>query len=539
MPDTHYLNDAIVFLLATVVVVPLFERLKASPLVGYLLAGTLIGPSGLALVGNPESVRSLAELGVVILLFTVGLELPFHRLRVMGLPVLGLGLAQMGLTGLAVFTVARLTGLSAAAAIVIGAALALSSTAVVLQLLVERREMAGKFGRTALAVLLLQDLAVGPLLVLIPVLGQEGVSVWEALGIAALKGVAVLGALVIAGRLVIKPLFKLAATAKAAELNTALILLVIIATGLATHTAGLSMALGAFVAGMLLADTEYRAEVMKDIQPFRGLLLGLFFMSVGMFIDLPLAWEIIGTVLGLLALLLVTKSFIFGLVTLLQGFPAFTALRLGIVLSQGGEFAFAFLSLALGVGILGTELTQVLIIVVALSMALTPLLAALAAHLADHMEPVKAPGIEALGAAAIGLEGHVVMFGYGRVGQPVAERLLASPVPLLIVESSERLVLEGQARNHPVFRGDAIHPEIMLAARIDEAQAVIVSLGKARGPSQLIATLRYLFPDLKIIANARDEAHAEKLRQAGADETSVEVQNPGHRLAGKLIDGAF
>ncbi|MCW9045839.1 MAG: cation:proton antiporter [Alphaproteobacteria bacterium] len=536
MPDTHYLYDVIIFLVATVLVVPLFERLKASPLVGYLLAGMVIGPSGLALVDDPKSVRNLAELGVVVLLFTVGLELPFNRLRVMGGAVFGLGMVQIGVIGAIFFFMAQWAGLDAAAGIVIGAALALSSTAVVLQLLVERRELSSRFGRSAIALLLLQDLSVGPILVLIPVLGQAEVSVWEALGIAGLKALLVLGVLVLVGRVVIKPLFKIAASAKASELNTALILLLIIATGMATHQAGLSMALGAFIAGMLLADTEYRSEVTKDIQPFRGLLLGLFFMSVGMFIDLQFAWDNLGKVCVLLVVLLGVKTIIIGGAARVQGFKTATSLRLGLILSQGGEFAFAFFSLAVGVGIVEGEIAQLLMIVVALSMAVTPLLAVVAAKTAHKLEPLTVPGLEALGAAAIGLEGHVVLFGYGEVGKTLAERLLAMNIPLLIIESDPRLVLEGQGINHPVFKANAMHPETLLAARIEEAQSVVISLGQATGPSQLIATLRYLFPNLKIIANARDEAHAKKLTKAGANETSVEIQNPGHRLAEKLID---
>ncbi len=534
MPDIHYLYDVITFLVATVLVVPVFERLKASPLVGYLLAGMVIGPSGFRLVDDPDSVRNLAELGVVVLLFTVGLELPFNRLRVMGGAVFGLGIAQIGVIGAIFFFLARLNGLDSAAGIVIGAALALSSTAVVLQLLVERHELTGRFGRSAIALLLLQDLSVGPLLVLIPVLGQAEVSVWEALAIAGLKATVVLGVLIIVGRVVINPLFKVAATAKASELNTALILLLIIATGLATHQAGLSMALGAFIAGMLLADTEYRSEVTRDIQPFRGLLLGLFFMSVGMFIDLQLAWDNLGTVCLLLVVLLGVKAAVIGVAARIQGFTIATSMRLGLILSQGGEFAFAFFSLAIGVGVVGEE-AQLLMIVVALSMAVTPLLAVVAAKVADLLEPVSLPGLEALGTAAIGLQDHVVIFGYGQVGRPLAERLLALDIPILIIENDDRLVLEGQGQNHPVFKADAIHPETLLAARIDEAKSVVVSLGQATGPSQLIATLRYLFPDLKIIANARNEAHARKLDKAGADETSVEIQDPGHRLAEKLI----
>lgn len=321
MPDLQYLSDVIIFLLATVVVVPLFQRLRVSPLIGYLLAGMLIGPNGLALVDDPEAVRNLSELGVVVLLFSVGLELPFNRLRVMGGPVFGLGMLQMVVTGGLIGAIALAAGLDIAGAIVIGSALALSSTAVVLQLLMERREMTGKFGRLAIAVLLLQDISVGPLLVLIPALGEASGNVWQALGIALLKAMLVLTVLFIVGRIILKPLFKIGNSAQSPELNTALILLVIIGTGMATHAAGLSMALGAFVAGMMLADTEYRHEVMKDIQPFRGLLLGLFFMAVGMFIDIGFARRHLSEVAALAGGLLLVKAVVMALVARFQSFP--------------------------------------------------------------------------------------------------------------------------------------------------------------------------------------------------------------------------
>jgi len=535
MPDLQYLSDVIIFLLATVVVVPLFQRLRVSPLIGYLLAGMLIGPNGLAVVDDPEAVRNLSELGVVVLLFTVGLELPFNRLRVMGGPVFGLGMLQMVVTGGLIGAIALAAGLDIAGAIVIGSALALSSTAVVLQLLMERREMTGKFGRLAIAVLLLQDISVGPLLVLIPALGEASGNVWQALGIALLKAMLVLTVLFIVGRIILKPLFKIGNSAQSPELNTALILLVIIGTGMATHAAGLSMALGAFVAGMMLADTEYRHEVMKDIQPFRGLLLGLFFMAVGMFIDIGFARRHLSEVAALAGGLLLVKAVVMALVARFQSFPPLTSLRLGVLLSQSGEFAFAFIGLAVASSLLSEEVSQLLAVVIALTMAVTPLLAMVAAWLADRFEPVPVPGRESLSSAAIGLDGHVLICGFGRVGRSAALRFAAQGTPVLVIEKDERKVLEGQAENLQVFKCDATEHESILAARIDQAQAVIVAIGETKGASHIVATLRYLFPTLKIIARARDDAHGRRLLKSGADDVMIEKLDTGERLAGKIL----
>lgn len=534
MNESHYLFDVIIFLAATVIVVPLFERLRASPLVGYLLAGALIGPNGLGIMSDPDGVWVLAEMGVVMLLFTIGLELTMQRFRLLGARAFGVGGGQILVTGVVIGAIAVSVGQDLSAAIVIGGALALSSTAVVLQLMIERHEMATRFGRMALAILLLQDLAVGPLLVLIPMLGSEG-NLGSALGLAGAKAVAVLATILVVGRLVLRPLFQVVEKAQAPELSTAAILLVIIGTGALSHWAGLSMALGAFAAGMVLAETEYRHKVMTDIQPFRGLMLGLFFLAVGMFIDVRLILDRPELMLGMIVTLMIGKAVILFAAARLGGMTWVDSGRIGLLLAQGGGFAFVLLSVGLEEGVVAPPVVQALMLVVAVTMALTPPLAAVGGWLAHRLEPAAAPGLDALEAETGTLESHVVLAGFGRVGTSVARRLTREGVRYVALENDLRLVIDGVARGYAVYHGDALRPEVLEAAGIGHCQAVVVSLGEARGARGLVAFLRYLFPELRIVARARDEAHGRDLIRAGANDIVVEVLEAGDRLAGAIV----
>lgn len=530
----HYWVEAIVFLFATVTVVPLFERLRASPLVGYLLVGLALGPQGFGLVADVERVRAIAEFGIVVLLFTIGLELTVGRLRVMQPRVLGLGLAQIGLSGAAIAAVASLAGLSWSGALVVGGALAFSSTAVVVQLLVERHEMATRMGRAALAILLLQDVALGPLLVLVPVLAEEPGSLGSALGIALGKALLVLIGIVVGGRWVLRPLFRMVAAAKAPELFMAVILFAIVVASLASAVAGLSMTLGAFVAGVMLAETEHRERITETIRPFRGLLMGLFFMSIGMVIDLELAGERFGVLMLILVGLLAGKAAILAVATRVCGMGWVKSLRLGLLLAQGSELSFVLLDMALGERVLGAASGQMVMAVVVVSMALTPLLAAAGGALSRRFEPGEAPGIIGIAQEAAELDHHVVIAGLGRTGRAVAERFAERGVPFLVVEASRAKVVEARGNGLPVFHADASDFQVIEAMGVARAQAIIVALGEAREAVHLVATLRYLFPDLRILARAKQEAQGRALARAGANEVVVEIQDAGDRLAGAV-----
>jgi len=532
MLDAHLFVDVIVFLLATVVVVPLFERLRASPLVGYLIAGMMLGPSGFAIIDNVEGVRGFAELGIVVLLFTVGVELPIERLRVIGGRVLVLGLAQIWVTAAVIFAVAIWFGIEINAAIVLGTALALSSTEVVLQLMVERQELATQLGRTALGILLIQDVVVGPLLVLIPVLGTPDTNVMLAVAIAAGKAVLILAVIVAVGRLILRPAFRIVAAAQAPELFMAATGLVVVGTGLAAHAFGLSMALGAFAAGLVLADTEYRHQVMATIQPFRGLLLGLFFMAVGMSTVLDFAADNLGLLAALIVALLVGKAAILAGLARLHGMNWVRAVRLGMLLGQGGSFAFVLMAVAHQAGVVDEVLVQIVTLLVAATMALTPLLAVIGGWLSQLYEPFEAPGFDLLARDSEVKQDHVVVAGFGRAGKDTVERFELQDVDFIVLERSRQRTIDGRAHGVPIYHVDARTPEALLAARVDHARAVIIALGEARGARNLVALLRYLFPELRILARARDEQHGRELIEAGADEVVGEHLAPGHRLAG-------
>lgn len=536
MPESGYLIEVIVILSASVISVLLFQRLKLGSVLGYLVAGTVIGPTGLGLVSDLEGIRALAELGVVFLLFTVGLELPFERIRLMRGRALGLGAAQVIVTSVVIATVALLIGLSGPAAVAVGAGLALSSTAIVLQVLSERGDITTRFGRSAFTVLLIQDLSVGPFLVCVLALGGAAASIPAALGIAVVKvAVAVLAILGI-GRLVLRHVVLPVAQLRDREIFAAFTLLVVIATATLTQLAGLSMAFGAFLAGMLFAETNYRHQVGAVILPFRGLLLGLFFVTVGMSVDLDLIWREGWTVALLVLLLLFGKAALLAGLAWLFGTPGAQALNLGILLSQAGEFGFVLLGVAMASGALGVEDWQLLLVVVALTMVLTPFLGRLGQIVSDRIERREAVRVEDLPEDAEPLSGHVVIAGYGRVGQAVAARLEAAGVRYIAVDLDPHRIAQARHRGLPVFFGDATRPEILDALDLGGARSLVVTVDSAESALQLVAMVCYIFPDLAVYARARDSEHARELEALGAQAAVPELVETGFRLAGSILD---
>jgi hypothetical protein len=355
--------------------------------------------------------------------------------------------------------------------------------------------------------------------------------------VAFLKAIGVLLAILVLGRLGLRPLFQVITRAKAPELFMATILLLLIGTGLTVAWGGLSMALGAFAAGLMLAETEHRHRIMETIQPFRGLLMGLFFMSVGMVIDLKLAahhWGLVAVLtLGLLGL----KTLLLLPLARMSGFGWVAATRLSLILAQGSEFAFVVFSLAEEKGVLTVSQAQPLLVALAFSMALTPLLAIAGGRLGRRFEPYEAPGFDQLVKAAEDVQDHVVIAGMGRVGRGVAERFVKRGVPYLAVEGRRHRVVDAKAAGIAVYHADATDLTVLEAAGIERAQALVVALGDAEGAAHLVATLRYLFPGLRILARARTEAQGRALTRAGADDVVVEKQDAGDRLASAVAVG--
>jgi glutathione-regulated potassium-efflux system ancillary protein KefC/glutathione-regulated potassium-efflux system protein KefB len=501
-----------VFLGATVLAIPLFRRLRLSSILGYLAAGVVIGPWGLRIVQDTEGVMHIAEFGVVLLLFVIGLELQPSRLRAMRKAVFGLGLAQVVVTTVVLMAIALAFGLPANAALITAFALSLSSTPLVLQLLAERQQLNTHHGRSSFAILLFQDIAVMPMLAMLPLLGggQEDLS---ATLVSAFKGLAVLAALVFGGRYVLRPALRLVAETKVSEAFTAAALFVVLGTALLVESVGMSMALGAFVAGLLLADSEYRHELEADIEPFKGLLLGLFFMSVGMAANLGLLLEKPGLVALLVSGLLIVKFTVLWLIARVTRHPAESARGIAFALPQAGEFGFVLFSLAVSYRVMDPSLAELLVIVVTLSMIVSPLLMTLNSsviepRLSPPPQPREFDRVEST-------DSRVIIAGFGRVGQIIGRVLRMRRISFTALEANiEQLDLLRRFGNK-VYYGDPSRLEVLQAAGAARAEVFVLAIDDVDTSVRTAEMVRRHFPDLKIMARARNRQHALRLMDIG------------------------
>jgi monovalent cation:H+ antiporter-2, CPA2 family len=530
-----YLKDVLVLLLAVLIFVPLFQRVRISTVLAYLVAGMVIGPFGLGLISNVSAAEHLGEFGVVFLLFAVGLEPKFERFRLFGARVFFLGIAQVVVTTLALAAVASLFDLPLTVAVLIGAALALSSTAVVLQLLAERIPMSGALARIVLPILLVQDVAVGPLLVFASVAAKGNAGLGAALGLAAVKSLIAIALILILERTLLRRLLRFAASAEAPEVFTGLTLLLVIGAGWMTEMAGLSMALGAFLAGLMVADTEFRHQVAADIQPFRGLLLSLFFITVGMELDLALASERAASIALVVAGLMGIKAVVLAGLALAFKIPAARALPLGAILSQGSEFAFVILALAAGLGLLDRDQAQLLVVVVGASMAVTAAGSTILTAVLRRRAEATPSVLGKLDTEAGELAGHVVVAGFGQVGKAVARHLYAQRVPIIVLDLHPKQVAASRTRRLPVFYGDASRLDILRAARLDRAAALVVALPDADAVEQVTMVARRAFPHLQIFARVPDSGAVARLRKAGANAVAIEGLTTALELAERVI----
>jgi monovalent cation:H+ antiporter-2, CPA2 family len=482
-----------------------------------------------------EAVHVLAELGVVFLLFNLGLELKLERLRLFGMRVYGLALAQLLVTGAVIAVMAGVAGLPAEAAIIVGGALALSSTAVVLQVLRDLGRTLTQLGRVAIAILLVQDVAVGPLLVLVKAFDQPGGSL--ALGILTAFGKAALVVFVVGltARLLIRPVLHFVAGVAADEVFAATALLIVLASSFATEQAGLSLELGAFVAGLMVADTEYRHQIAADIGPIRGLLLGFFFMTVGMAVDMRVALQHLGAIVLIAAGLILLKGLLLTALARMLGFTARLAAELGAVLAQGSEFAFVLLALAAATELIPGPAVQVLAVTVALTMATTPVAASLGGRLLNRIEGPAAASLADLDAQTGAVRNHVVAIGFGQVGMAVTRHLVGLGIPVLALDYDPKRVRDSQAHGLPVYFGNAARADVLRAAHVGQARLVIVALPSATGGERVVGLLRQLYPQLRILARVPDRASAERLRAAGASAVVVDGLTTARDLAERAV----
>ncbi len=514
------LQTAVIFLFAAVLAVPLAKRLQLGAVIGYLLAGVAIGPQALGLIRDTESVAHISELGVVLLLFIIGLELSPKRLWLMRKSVFGVGSAQVLLTGAAIGAIA-LFGFaqSLPAALVLGLGLALSSTALGLQSLAESKQLNAPHGRLAFAILLFQDIAAIPLIALVPLLAASGPDTSHGDSLQhGLKVFASIAVVIVGGRYLLRPVFRTVARTGLPEVSTATALLVVIGTAWLMEEAGISMALGAFLAGLLLADSEYRHELESQIEPFKGLLLGLFFISVGMGANLRLLLEMPLVLLGLTLLLIGVKLALLMLVgRLAGGLNKASALRLGMVLAAGGEFAFVVFKLGKDQGLFDTQTYDLLLMTITLSMAITPLLMLGCARALKRPQPAQREVPEQYKQIHTDAP-RVVIVGMGRMGQIVARILRAQKIPFIALETSvDNIEMTRMFEQVPVFYGDPLRPEVLHAAKVGEAEYFVITTDDPEVTTRTAEQVKRQYPHLKVLARARNRQHVHKLVDVGAE----------------------
>ena len=513
--ESDFLIQAATYLGAAAVAVPVFNRLKLGSILGYITAGVAVGPHGLDLLHQEEGVFHIAELGVVLFLFLVGLELSLSRLWTLRRDIFGFGAAQMAVTGVviaAVFVMAQVT--AASAAVIAGLSFAFSSTAFALQFMKDRGELNTAYGRRAFPVLLFQDLAVIPLLAALPFVAgaataADGGGGWAAAARAAL----VLGLLVLVGRFALDPVFRLVARSASREAFAATALFVVAAVALAVGWAGLSMALGAFLAGALLAESAYRHQIETDLEPFRGLLLGLFFISIGMRLDIAAildAWAlVVGAALGLVVL----KAVILYVLARIFGATGGDALKIGAVLSQGGEFAFVVFSLGVASGLFTNQEVTLMSAIVTLSMMLTPFAMLAAERLAPQEASAGAGGLE----GPTPERGHIIIAGFGRMGQIISQVLGPAGFKVTAIDSNPDHIRNAARFGFKVYYGDASRLDVLLTAGAEDARAVIFTMDDPAAVNHAVEATRARMPGALILAVAHDRMHEMALRPLGAD----------------------
>ncbi len=509
------LGSAVALLAAGVIAVPIFRRLGLGSVLGYLAAGLLIGPFGFGLFNDPEAILHVAELGIVMFLFLIGLEMRPAKLWAMRREIFGLGVAQVAVCGALLSVVGILAGLPAAAAIIGAMGFVLSSTAVIMKMLDDRGETSSPAGQRSTSILLLEDLMIVPLLAVVAVLAslngeisENARPVWQSVGLA----IAAVSGVFLVGRWLINPFFGILARSGAREVMTAAALLVVLGAALFMQWGGLSMAMGAFLAGILLSESTFRHQLEADIEPFRGILLGLFFLSVGMSLNLEVVvadWRLVAG--GVAAYMLVKASGIYTVARLFRASHR-EAVHRASLFAQGGEFAFVLYASALGAGVFDARTSAVMTAIVIISMALTPLVV-MALERLTPPEKASMDGVE----KAAGLEGRVLFVGFGRFAQVVAQPLLARGIDVSIIETDVDMIRAAGNFGFKVYYGDGTRLDVLRASGADRAEAILVCVDKAETADRIVELAKSAFPHARLFVRAYDRGHAIRLIKAGAD----------------------
>lgn len=534
---SQHLFDIIILLSAAVFIVIAFWKMNISPVLGYFVAGAVIGSHGFNLIHSAEAMDNLAEFGVVFLLFIIGLELTFERLIAMRIHVFGFGSPQVIVTMVAIWCIALAFGVNTNIATVIGGGLALSSTAIVLQVLQEKGSQASQVGRLSIAVLLMQDFAVVPLIVLVPLLaGNSEHSLISSLAGSLVQAAIALVLIFITGRLLLRPLFSVIAKMESNEVFISTTLLIVLGAAFITEQFHLSLALGAFVAGLLVAETEYRHSVEHAVLPFKDLFLGLFFMTVGMSINTELLLNKLPLITLLSIILIVLKTSIIYILCRFFGFKSAPAIQAGLLLSQGGEFAFILFRLANELNVLPSEIAQVLMMVTTVTMAFTPLLSGLGDWIANSFSTEKIIlDDEAVETDTQDLYNHVIVAGFGRVGYMVTKMLTAEHLSYVVVDIQSKIVKEGKSDSFPIYLGDVTRCEILKSVGIERAQALVISIKNEVTIKKVVSLVAANFPHVNIVIRLPDLSNVEVYRDLGASKIIPETSEIGLQLGGAAL----
>lgn len=543
---SEVLTQALVFLGATCVLIPALKKARISAVMGFLIIGVAMGPHVLGQLAQTwpwmaafefeqsEPTLLLAELGVVFLLFVIGLEVSLERLWSLRRYVFGLGLAQVVLSAVAITAAAMMFGNSFTVSAVVGLAFALSSTALVLQLLRERGQITTPVGRTSFSILLMQDLIVVPILFLVAALSPGANAFGDQIGVALATSLFSLAAIIVTGRLLLRPLFRWVAAADSREIFIAAAFLAAIGMAGAAQMVGLSAALGAFLAGLLLAETEFRHQIETDLEPFKDLLLGLFFVTVGMQIDVSLLLrEPLAILIGVAGLFLVKGVIIAGLGRVF-GMTWRRALQMGLLLGQAGEFAFVVIAAARAGGAIPADTAAYMLIVTALSIFVTPVVASVGARLANR---IAGPAPSAPPDDASTESGHVVIAGFGRVGATLADILNAQEIPHVGIEGDAASVAKLRNEGRPVYFGDASNTKVLASVGAANAAAIVVTINDADAVERIVVEARRAWPHIPVYARARDGEHARRLHAAGATLASPDSIEAALHLGEALLNG--
>ncbi|MBS0236258.1 MAG: cation:proton antiporter [Proteobacteria bacterium] len=536
MQEMDYLRDILVILASSILIIVLFRRMRLSPVLGYLIGGAVIGKHGYDVILDPSQTHFLGELGIVFLLFMIGLELTFERLIKMRRHVFGFGGLQLVLTTIPItLAIQHYLELESSVAMVFGAALTLSSTAIVLQVLAESQRQSTQVGRLSLSVLLMQDLAVVPLLAILPLLTETKRDIVNILGVAALKALIAIIGITILGRLFLRPMFSFISSVKSDEVYVPTTLLLVLSAAVATSNLGLSTAMGAFIAGLLIAETEYRNKVENSIMPFKSLLLGLFFMSVGMSIDGHFILDnLLNLVMAAFILLLVKGVIIFMLCKVFR-FQWGASLHSSFLLSQGSEFGFVLIGLASQQEIIGNYEAQFLLMVIAITMAVTPVLSILGGYLEDRIDSLESMDANMEFKGISDLDGHVIIAGFGRVGRVVAYMLAAERINYVAVESNAALVKKARHQGFPIYHGDLSDLDTLRSVGAQRANAAILTMDDKISLRKAVKNVAVHYKNVRIMARVEDYRHGSGIRKLGATITVPATIEIGLQLGGASL----